>query len=182
MWRPFFCVSVDLKAARLVQHRQGLLWLALRASTSLPGVFPPVVHEGMLLSDGSILNTLPADLVRQEPGVGFVVAVNVSAQGEMSKEYTFGTGLSGWTVLWNRLNPFSKRLEAPSLLSSLHRVTDVVSVNELTSKERFADLLIKPAVSHYGLLEFHRYEEIIEVGYQNARRQLETWKRQQELA
>ena len=37
---PFFCLSADLNAARAVEHREGTLWRALRASVAIPGMHP----------------------------------------------------------------------------------------------------------------------------------------------
>ena len=55
----FFCVSSNLSTGRLKVHRTGLMWRALRASTSIPGVLPPVVEGEDLLIDGGFLNNLP---------------------------------------------------------------------------------------------------------------------------
>src|SRR5690606_28931313 len=46
MWRPFFCVSSDLTLGRPRVHRAGRLWRALRASSALPGILPPVIADG----------------------------------------------------------------------------------------------------------------------------------------
>ena len=42
----FFCISTNLTQARQVIHRSGSLLKAVRASISLPGVMPPVFHDG----------------------------------------------------------------------------------------------------------------------------------------
>ena len=63
---PYFCVSSNLTRAKVVVHRTGPLWRAIRASGSLPGLVPPVVENGDLLYDGCLLNNLPLDLMRDE--------------------------------------------------------------------------------------------------------------------
>ena len=40
-WLPYFCVSANLTRAETVVHDRGPMAAAVRASLSLPGVFPP---------------------------------------------------------------------------------------------------------------------------------------------
>ena len=63
---PFFCVSSDLTTGRIHDHRDGMLWRALRASVALPGILPPVTHHGHLLVDGGVMNNLPVDVMREQ--------------------------------------------------------------------------------------------------------------------
>lgn len=41
LWKTFFFVAADLTTGAPVVHRSGPLWRALRASSAIPGVFPP---------------------------------------------------------------------------------------------------------------------------------------------
>ncbi|MCX8071589.1 MAG: patatin-like phospholipase domain-containing protein [Candidatus Binatia bacterium] len=41
-WVPFFTVSANLLRNSLQLHQQGPIWEALRATVSLPGIFPPL--------------------------------------------------------------------------------------------------------------------------------------------
>src|SRR5262249_38955409 len=58
-WRPYFAVAAVLDAAShegLYLIRRGPMWMAARASGSLPAVLPPVLTEdGRLLVDGGIV-------------------------------------------------------------------------------------------------------------------------------
>jgi predicted acylesterase/phospholipase RssA len=51
----------------------------VRASCSLPGVFPPILAENAVHIDGGLVNNLPTDIIRIYIGVGFVLAVDVGA-------------------------------------------------------------------------------------------------------
>jgi predicted acylesterase/phospholipase RssA len=44
LWQPYFCVSTNLYKSRINVHHAGSLVHALQASTSLPGLLPPVVR------------------------------------------------------------------------------------------------------------------------------------------
>jgi len=75
---PFCCLSTNLTTAQLVEHRRGSVADALRASVSLPGVFPPVVVNGELLVDGGVMENLPVGPLVRDSGVGTVLAVDVA--------------------------------------------------------------------------------------------------------
>ena len=61
---PFRVVAVDLRAGEKVVIESGSLATALRATMSLPAVFPPVEREGRVLVDGGVLDNIPADVVK----------------------------------------------------------------------------------------------------------------------
>src|SRR5688572_7527450 len=77
---PFRAVAVDLLSAQPVVMGSGSLADALRATMSLPLIFPPVDLNGQLLVDGGAMNNVPADVVR-DMGARHVIAINV---GELS--------------------------------------------------------------------------------------------------
>ena len=74
---PFAAVATDLnRGARVVLDR-GPVARAVRASCAIPGVFPPVEHQGSLLVDGGVLDNIPASVAR-ERGADIVIAVDIS--------------------------------------------------------------------------------------------------------
>ena len=73
----YFCMSTNLSRAESVVLDRGPLWRAVRTSSSVPGLLPPIAHSGDLFVDGGLLNNLPADVMRQH-GAGIVVGVNVT--------------------------------------------------------------------------------------------------------
>lgn len=54
-------VAVDLRSGRRVVLDRGPLRAAVRASASLPGIFPPVEWQGGLLCDIGTFDSLPGD-------------------------------------------------------------------------------------------------------------------------
>jgi len=75
---PFAAVAADLETGERVVLRTGSLASALTASTSIPGIFSPVAHDGRYLIDGGILEKLPVDTVL-DLGAEAVVAVDTGA-------------------------------------------------------------------------------------------------------
>ena len=128
MWLPYFCVSSNLSCAEIVVHRDGPLWLGLRASGGLPGIFPPLVHNGDLLVDGGFLCNLPADIMSQQTGGGTTIAVDVSSKCDMQHEHAYVDAISGWKIIWNRLNPFAPKVTVLSIAAVLQRSSEIASV------------------------------------------------------
>jgi lysophospholipid hydrolase len=178
LWRPFFCISSNLTRAKLMIHRHGPLWRAVRASFAIPGVFSPVLHEGDVLVDGGVLNNWPVDVMAQEFSQGGpIVAVNISPDRDMVKDYQFGPSVSGWQVLLGRWNPFGKKVTAPSIYETILRTMTVNDVQRARAKRGLADLHIHPPVECYGAFDWDRYPEIIDLGYRAARQVIEEWRR-----
>lgn len=82
--KPFSAVAVDLKSTKEVCISKGNLAKAVAGSCAVPGVFQPVEFENMLLADGGLQNTIPADIPRYF-GCDYVVSVDVN------KSRTYGT-------------------------------------------------------------------------------------------
>ena len=61
---PFRAVAVDLLIAAPVVLDRGSLASAMRATMSLPLIFPPVELDGHVLVDGGAMDNVPADVVR----------------------------------------------------------------------------------------------------------------------
>lgn len=77
---PFYTVATDLTNVKEVIFDSGKLGIACRASSSIPGVFTPLVMNDIILVDGFVLNNLPANVLRSK-GAKMVVSVNLKAFG-----------------------------------------------------------------------------------------------------
>ena len=169
LWLPFFCVSCNLTAAEPVVHADGLLWRAVRASASLPGVFVPVIRDGHLLVDGGVMNNLPGDVMRARAR-GTVMVVNVSPEQDLAldrEEYP-----SPWQLLWQRLRRSDELARVPSILDVLIRTIVASSIQRAHQVVADADLCFRPPVQRFGLLEFTALHTIVEAGYQHAKAKL----------
>jgi len=172
LWRPFFCVSSNLSQGEPLVHQNGLLWKSVRASIAIPGIFAPILYEGELLVDGGAINNFPVDIMRTKCEGGIIIGVNMSPAREMVEDYQFGSSISGWQVLWSRINPFIEPTNVPNLAANLMRSMEIGSVYRIKTTETQADVLIQPDVEGYGMLDFDCYEPIIEIGYKAAKEQL----------
>ena len=82
LWKTFFCVSTDLATGTAFVHRSGLLSRALRASSAIPGLFPPVLGDGQVLVDGFLVDNMPAAAMRSL-NRGMVIGVDVASDCHM---------------------------------------------------------------------------------------------------
>jgi predicted acylesterase/phospholipase RssA/CRP-like cAMP-binding protein len=168
LWRKYFCISTNLSRAEPVIHQMGSLWEAVRASIAIPGIFVPLLRTGEVLVDGGVMNNFPVDVMRQYCEGGYVIGVNTTLKKEIAHNFQFNPALSGWDVLWSKINPLAPKIHAPSILSSMMRATEASSVYHNSLNPSLPDLLIMPPVETYGTLDFSEYENIIQEGYRSA--------------
>jgi NTE family protein len=138
----FRVVAVDLVTAAPVVIDRGPLESAMRATMSLPLIFPPVQIDGRVLVDGGAMDNVPADVVRAM-GATRVVAVNVGdLDDRTSLDYSL-FALAGAT------------------LDAMMRANTRVGIKS-------ADVIINVPVAQYGSLDWRRSSELITEGYKAA--------------
>jgi len=170
----FFCTSTDLNKRALMIHTKGLCWKYVRASMSLYGYLPPISEDGHLLLDGGYMNLVPGDILLKQMNAKAVICVDVS-QEDIEGYYDYGTSLNGFWLLWNSLNPFAETVRVPSMAEISRKLIWVSSVNHRAAVKENADLFLTPPVQQYGTLEFDRFDEIVEAGYQYAKPRIDAF-------
>jgi NTE family protein len=150
---PLAIVATDFYAQEAVVMRTGPLKRAIAASIALPVIFSPVMIDGRALLDGGLVDPLPFELVRD--GADITIAVDVSgAAGRPSDD-------SG-----------PRALEA---LFSASQILQRSIVREQLRSHR-PDILVDTASEGVGVLDFHRFREILaaaEPAKETLKRQLE---------
>ena len=144
---PFRCVSADLIHAEQVVMKDGLLSSAMRATMSIPGLFPPVKRDGQWLIDGGVLNNIPVDVIKTlHPDI--VIVVNV------------GTPLGDERV-------------AGTLIGVASQTMGVMTAgNERKSLEE-ADLIIAPDLGKITITDFSAIDHTADLGLPAAEAQAE---------
>ncbi|XP_041958024.1 patatin-like phospholipase domain-containing protein 7 isoform X2 [Alosa sapidissima] len=178
MWLPYFNITTDITASCMRVHTDGSLWRYIRASMSLSGYLPPLCDpkDGHLLMDGGYINNLPADVARSM-GAKVVIAIDVGSRDERDLT-NYGDALSGWWLLWNRFNPFSQGIRVLNMAEIQTRLAYVCCVRQLESvKSSEYCEYIRPPIDRYGTLEFGKFDEIADVGYQHGKTVFSVWER-----
>jgi predicted acylesterase/phospholipase RssA len=135
-------VSADLLDHTAAVHRRGRVQDALRASFSLPGLFPPVRVGDSLHVDGGVIDNLPVSALEDDEGP--IVAVNISAGG------------SGRTR--------TGEPRVPMIMETLLRSMLMGSAAAIEDARRRAAIIVTPDTRGIGLLEFHQIDRAIEAG------------------
>jgi NTE family protein len=169
MPRSFFAVSSDLTSGRIHVHRDGRLWRALRASVALPGILPPVTHQGHLLVDGGVMNNLPVDVMReQSPAAGPIIACDITGEINLkARDDRYGER-PVWRLLWQR-----GWRRNPSILSILMRSGTVGSEAQRRIVREQCDYLIEPPLPTINLGDWKKFDQAIQEGYDATRACLE---------
>lgn len=178
---PFVAIAADMVTGHEVWMRRGRLVDVMRASFSLPGIFPPVSMNGRWLIDGALVNPVPVSACNAS-GARMTIAVNVNGDiiGKVKRPGEKIPTVMGFDLLnidgapnveegkksgfLNRV--FGREKDHPSvfgvMVSSLNIVQDRLSRSRLAGDP--PDVLITPRIGHVGLMEFDRAEELIAEG------------------
>jgi NTE family protein len=124
---------------------EGSLVLAIRATTSVPGIFSPVHYQGKVLVDGGVLNNLPADLP-DAAGMDLVLAVDVEREHEEQ--------------------------EPRNLFEVVYRSFTIMTTVQRRANLKYADVVFRPEVGHIFAFDIGRIRECIEAGEQEAQNKI----------
>ncbi|XP_048367996.1 patatin-like phospholipase domain-containing protein 7 isoform X3 [Sphaerodactylus townsendi] len=176
LWIPYFTITTDITASEMRVHTDGCLWRYVRASMSLSGYLPPLCDpkDGHLLMDGGYINNLPADVARSM-GAKVVIAIDVGSRDETNLT-NYGDALSGWWLLWKRWNPLVEKVKVPNMAEIQTRLAYVCCVRqlEMVKNSDYCEY-IRPSIDRYGTLDFGKFNEICEVGYQHGKTVFNVW-------
>lgn len=141
---PFRCVAADLSTFQPHVFHSGSLAHAVRASVSIPGVFPPVqTPDGDYLVDGGIVDNLPTGILRSQLHAEVVIAVHL----EVGKMQPADIG---------------------SILNVLNRAFSAgVAFNEDQSK-KLADIVLNVPTDSFSSTDYDKGKGLIDVGYKAA--------------
>lgn len=175
LWLTFFCLSTNLSAARVHVHRSGPLVPAIRATSAIPGVLPPVPFGDDLLVDGGVLNNLPMDIARDLTPHGRLIAVDVAPVRGPGAHGDYGLSVSGWDALRTRLG--SKGRTYPRMSAVLMRSMISASMRERDNQTRagLADCYLDLDMRGVSMLEFDDPVGVAQRGYEAAMPLLEEW-------
>ncbi|KFU87141.1 Patatin-like phospholipase domain-containing protein 7, partial [Chaetura pelagica] len=176
LWIPYFTITTDITASAMRVHTDGSLWRYVRASMSLSGYMPPLCDpkDGHLLMDGGYINNLPAD-VAKSMGAKVVIAIDVGSRDETDLT-NYGDCLSGWWLLWKKWNPLAEKVKVLNMAEIQTRLAYVCCVRqlEMVKSSDYCEY-IRPPIDRYRTLDFGKFDEICEVGYQHGKTVFNVW-------
>tara|TARA_B100001939_G_scaffold322226_1_gene312501 strand:- start:48357 stop:50606 length:2250 start_codon:yes stop_codon:yes gene_type:complete len=179
---PYFAIAADLTSGAPRILDRGPLWMATRASSSIPGLAPPLLMDDHLLVDGGIVNNVPADVMRDRSG-GRILAVRVGEAGEVPGDADIGQLIAEMgespaltRLLRNRLRGKKTRIRYPGFGQLLLRSAILGGDDHERISKQAATIWTELPVQEYGLLDWESADELIEIGYSHAMKHMESWK------
>jgi NTE family protein len=175
----FGAVATELSTGREVWLQHGDLLDVVRASCAMPGLFTPVVRDGVVLVDGGLVNPVPVSMCRAL-GADIVIAVDLSwgklgphrerdpravTKPAPPESSWIGRVRARW--LGSR-GPHSETedVRVPSIFEVFNTALDIVE--QRVARSRLAgdpaDVLIAPVLPQFGTMEYHRAAEAIAEG------------------
>jgi len=141
---PFRCVATDLNTLASVTFASGPLPQAVRASISIPGVFPPVEdRNGHYLVDGGILDNLPTGVLKRELHADVIIAIHLEDAALSNADIS-------------------------SALGVLSRAFDAGIEHNIMESERLADVVVNVPVGSFSGSDYAHAALLIDAGYKAA--------------
>ena len=161
-WRPFFAVATVLDGSGDGLHllRRGPLWKAVRASSSLPAVLPPMLSDdGRLLVDGAVVDNIPLRPM-QALKAGPNLVVHFGERGMPQRFATDYMSIPGrWSLMCRMLTPSGRRAlpQVPSPIGIIQRCLVMHQAPELLPVGPLDLVLEVPALAGANLMDFDRH-------------------------
>ncbi len=151
----FTAVAVNLTRGKEIWFQKGSLFSAIRASVAIPGLFVPVYKNGDMIADGGILNNIPIAPTMSDD-TDLTVVVNVNAN--VPNRYPIPENDNRFERFWQRAFDFE---DDPKSLA-INLMMDYIAKYRMA--EYPADVVINISKKVCGIFDFHKHEEVIEVG------------------
>ncbi|HSW69411.1 MAG TPA: patatin-like phospholipase family protein [Gammaproteobacteria bacterium] len=176
LWLPFFCISCNLANNNEEVHRKGLLWQKTRASSSIPGIIPPMVINNELHLDGGLLNNLPVDIARAFLGKkAKIIAVDLNSFVHDRHKYLFPPILTFKQALLAKLGFTLDNYHFPRFLDTFMRGIFMGSLLKSVQNGLAANILVNLDLNKFRLLQSNikQADKLIQIGYESTLKQLD---------
>ncbi len=143
---PLSIVAADLRSGHCIVMESGSLRTAIQASMSLPGIFPPVEHNGMLLCDIGVVDSVPST-VASAYATDMTIAIDIGQHNARMEHFD-------------------------SALDVMMRMQDIGEQILRREKSQWANIHMRPDLGEVAWFDFRYPERLIESGRKAAWEQL----------
>jgi len=179
---PFCCTAVEIPSGKEKIFKTGSIYQAIRASCSIPSVLTPAKIGKHEYIDGGIINPIPFNLITDKNRGELLVAVDLNGPKEevfhLKKKEKKDSSLKmpSWLTEYQKkfTNYFyaehkgekSENVKGMSSVELLNFSFDLLQdkLSDLVIEKHSVDIIVEISREQAGTLEFHRAEELIEVG------------------
>ncbi|KAI2664770.1 Patatin-like phospholipase domain-containing protein 7 [Labeo rohita] len=152
LWIPYFNITTDITASSMRVHTDGTC-------------VPVCLSLDIFL----LYVTLKMDTC------SWMEATSITYLDETDLT-NYGDSLSGWWLLWKRLNPLTQKVKVLNMAEIQTRLAYVCSVRQLEMvKDSDYCEYLRPPIDRYGTLDFGKFDEIADVGFQHGKTVFDVW-------
>ena len=147
---PLTTIATDIVNNKKIESQSGDLINAIKASIAIPGVLTPTYVNDNLCVDGGLIDPVPLQSVI-----------------DMGSDKTIAVNLYG-------LQTSKKRDDKYNIVDIVDRSAKIVlnNVTHLSFKNNEPDILIEPPIDQFYGWDFHKANELIDIGYDTAKKVL----------
>jgi len=145
---PLTTVATDIVNNVKIESNKGDLINAIKASIAIPGVLTPTYVNDNLCVDGGLIDPVPLQSII-----------------DMGSDITIAVNLYG-------LQTSKKKDNKYNIVDIVDRSAKIIlnNVTHLSFKNNEPDILIEPPIDQFYGWDFHRSNELIEIGYNTAKK------------
>lgn len=143
---PLAVAATDIQKGKVIYYDEGELILPIMASSSIPGMFEPIVIENKFLVDGGVLNNLPVEPL--EGICDYVIGVNCNQLPEESN-----------------ISNMKKLIERAVIMS--------MNYNVYSRKAKCNYFIEPPGLGKYGVFDIKKAPELFQAGYDQTMKVIE---------
>lgn len=170
----YFAIATSLTHNNEVVMTRGPLWEAVRASTAVPGVFPPfIMQDGEVLIDGGILNNVPINVMRDlKTGPNLIMNFHAPRPWRAKTKYEdFPSRRQALAGLFKRRKRGPRK---PSLFGILSRTMVVNSRRMMQHMDVGDDVLLNISpLKGMGFMNWKRGRELFDVSHDRMNKAME---------
>ncbi len=191
---PYCAVATDIIHCKEIVFREGSLFDAMKASSSIPTLIIPFALNDLMLVDGGVLNPVPINhVIRNKNDLLVVVNVNAntcndkfnfSNNSSINKNFEFENNHESNGKYQNHFIRITKKNgsffsnnkhEHLSYIELLKKSISLMisQISKLTIDQYKPDILINVSYNSFGIYDFHKSVDIIDLGARMAREVLE---------
>jgi len=134
---PFYPIATDLNTGETIVLEKGPIAKAIRASSSIPGIFVPVTFDNRMLVDGGVTDNIACDVAKNK-GADIIIAVNISKD--------------------------VRETNITSLIDIVGQSASIMMQEASKSKLQYADVVIEPNTKGVGMFDFSQKKLLMDEG------------------
>lgn len=148
---PLTTISTDIINNKKIESKKGNLINAIKASIAIPGVLSPTYVNDNLCVDGGLIDPVPLQSII-----------------DMGSETTIAVNLYG-------LQSSEKQDNKYNIVDIVDRSAKIIlnNITHLSFKNNEPDILIEPPIDQFKGWDFHKSNELIQIGYEQAIKMLD---------